>query len=59
MNYNCLSDCKFKAVCNLNAEQTARCKVASDPWAKKDEREIFGRTSKEICRKQGREGDLK
>lgn len=35
MNYNCLSDCKFKAVCNLNAEQTARCKVASDPWAKK------------------------
>ena len=59
MNNNCLSDCKFKAVCNLNAEKTARCKVASDPWAKKDERTIFGRTTKNICKMQGRGGDLK
>lgn len=59
MNNNCLKECKFKAICNLDKEKTARCKVADDPWVKHDERSLFGRTTKEICIMQGNKGDLK
>ena len=42
MNNNCLKKCKFKAICNLDKEKTARCKVADDPWVKHDEHSFFG-----------------
>ena len=58
MNTNCLADCKHKEICKLTAEDTERCKLKEDEWVKNDGK-IFGMTTKEICCKQGRTGDLK
>ena len=57
MNTNCLADCKHKEICKLTAEDTARCKLKEDDWVKSDGR-ILGITTKQICAKQGRIGDL-
>jgi hypothetical protein len=48
-------NCKHAELCNLDAK---KCKLVDDPWCKPD-RQIFGMSTKEICNKQGRKGDLK
>ena len=57
MNTNCLADCKHKAICNLTAEDTEKCKLKEDDWVKSDGK-ILGMTTNQICAKQGRIGDL-
>jgi hypothetical protein len=57
MNINCNADCKHKEICKLTAEDTDKCTLKNDEWVKRDGR-IFGRTTQQICGKQGRIGDL-
>lgn len=63
MNKYCLKSCKHFDYCNLDAEKTAACKNSDaelDESFGNTEGPIFGRTTKEISKMQGRpEKDLK
>ena len=61
MNSNCLVQCKFKNICKLDAEKTASCLYAKEDARLEDFEAglIFGMTSEQINKMQGRCGPLK
>lgn len=61
MNANCLVQCRFKNICKLDAEKTANCLYAKEKARLEDLGAglVFGMTSEQINKMQGRDGPLK
>ena len=55
MNDRCFMNCAFKELCNLDKENTEKCKVALDESAQKTARETtFGYKTEDLLKKQYR-----